>query len=355
MGLLSKIGKGFKKLGRSIASGMRKIGRGVKKVFKKVAGVFGKFGPLGHLAMFFILPGISQTMLNFMGNFGQAVGRFLPKGFTNTFADFGKAMVNGAKGIYNGTVGRVFETVTGAMKNGLDILSQTVTGKTQGGWGSDLSEWFKNFNENGFGKGPTAAETIQGDLNIPTSLPEAAPPGIFDEGYKLPAEAAPPGIFDEGYKIPKADYTLPKGETILSKQEKPGWFKASVDKRKDWAKKDFIGTGVSVGETASLAKDGAMVIAAGSALLSDPDTGAFYNPNIDDANALLTQTNDFTLTNSQANIQSFGIPQNNSLNNLIAQWNMLYGINNSDLNTAYNTPGYGTSFIDYATVASANT
>ena len=118
-------------------------------------------------------------MLNFMGNFGQAVGRFLPKGFTDTFANFGKAMVNGAKGIYNGTVGRVFETVTGAMKNGLDILSQTVTGKTQGGWGTDLSEWFKNFNEHGFGKGPTAAETIQGDLNIPTSLPEAAPPGIL--------------------------------------------------------------------------------------------------------------------------------------------------------------------------------
>ena len=319
MGLLSKIGKGFKKLGRSIAKGIRKIGRGVKKVFKKVAGAFGKLGPIGHLAMFFILPGISNTMLNFMGNFGKAVGRFLPQGFTDTFASFGKAMVNGAKGIYNGTVGRVFDTISGAMKGGLDILSQTVTGQTQGGWGTDLSEWFKNFNENGFGK----------KESLPTVDLSTQIPGNIDSS---------------GLKFEGAD---PTG--------KKGWLRSTIDKRKELAGAEVFNTGVTVGEATSLAKDGATVIAAGSALLSDPASGAFYNPNIDDANALLTQTNDVTLTNSQSNIQSFGIPQNNSLNNLIAQWNMLYGINNSDLNTAQNTPGYGVNFIDYATVAAANT
>ena len=62
MGLFKKLRRGWKKLGSSIAKGMRKIGRGVKKGFKKVTKAFGKLGPLGHLALFFILPGMGKVM-----------------------------------------------------------------------------------------------------------------------------------------------------------------------------------------------------------------------------------------------------------------------------------------------------
>jgi hypothetical protein len=57
MSIFKRIKKGWKKLGSSIAKRMRTVGRGVKKGFAKITKAFGKLGPLGHLALFFILPG----------------------------------------------------------------------------------------------------------------------------------------------------------------------------------------------------------------------------------------------------------------------------------------------------------
>ena len=65
MGIFKKIKRGFKKLGSSIAKGMRKIGRGVKKGFSKLTKAFGKLGPLGHLALFFIMPGMGNVLTSF--------------------------------------------------------------------------------------------------------------------------------------------------------------------------------------------------------------------------------------------------------------------------------------------------
>ena len=89
MGIFNKIKRGFKKLGSSIAKGMRKIGRGVKKGFGKLTKAFGKLGPIGHLAMFFILPGMGNVLTSWMGQFGSKVMSMLPKGFAKTLGTIG--------------------------------------------------------------------------------------------------------------------------------------------------------------------------------------------------------------------------------------------------------------------------
>ena len=65
MGKLKKLGKkiwkGVKKVGK-------KIGRGFKKAFNEVGKAFGKLGPLGTIAMMFILPGLGSAIWNGLGN-----------------------------------------------------------------------------------------------------------------------------------------------------------------------------------------------------------------------------------------------------------------------------------------------
>jgi hypothetical protein len=56
MGILKKIGKVFKK-----------IGKGVKKVFKKFGKFMGKIGIVGNIAMMFILPGIGAALAKGFG------------------------------------------------------------------------------------------------------------------------------------------------------------------------------------------------------------------------------------------------------------------------------------------------
>ena len=83
MGLFKSIKKRFKKLGSSIAKRMRKIGRGVKKGFSKITKAFGKLGPLGQLALFFILPGMGNVLGSWMGQFGSKVMNMLPSNFSS--------------------------------------------------------------------------------------------------------------------------------------------------------------------------------------------------------------------------------------------------------------------------------
>src|SRR6056300_705636 len=111
MGLFKSIKKRFKKLGSSIAKRMRKIGRGVKKGFSKITKAFGKLGPLGQLALFFILPGMGNVLTSWMGQFGSKVMSMLPKGFANTLGTIGTSIKNAASFAYDNTIGAVYNTV----------------------------------------------------------------------------------------------------------------------------------------------------------------------------------------------------------------------------------------------------
>jgi len=101
----------LRKIGKKIAGGFRKVGRKLKKGLGKLAKAFGKLGPLGSLALSFILPGI-----------GSAIGSWLTTGpmgnfFTTIFNGISKA----GKFLKDG-VGTVFNRVTDAIEWGMNTV-----------------------------------------------------------------------------------------------------------------------------------------------------------------------------------------------------------------------------------------
>ena len=66
MGILSKIFKPFKKIirkvGKAIKGVAKIIAKPLKAVLKPIGKIFGKLGPIGTIALGFILPGIGGVM-----------------------------------------------------------------------------------------------------------------------------------------------------------------------------------------------------------------------------------------------------------------------------------------------------
>ncbi len=114
--LLKKAFKGVKKI-------TKKIGKGIKKLAYKVMGALGDLGPIGQLALMFI--GIPPVIGNFFGALGSAVGSFassvLPKTFTTAVQGAWGAIKTAGQGVYN--------TITEAIGNGLDRVSNFAQGK----------------------------------------------------------------------------------------------------------------------------------------------------------------------------------------------------------------------------------
>lgn len=121
----------IRKVGKKIAKGIRKVGRKLKKGLGKVARAFGKLGPLGSIALSFILPGV-----------GNAIGTWF-SGLPSS--DFLVKIVDGirkgASFIKDG-VGTVFNKVTDAIEYGMNAVSSTVGG--QGTVGSNFRNWVSN-------------------------------------------------------------------------------------------------------------------------------------------------------------------------------------------------------------------
>lgn len=118
--LLKKAFKGVKKI-------TKKIGKGIKKLAFKVLGAFNKLGPIGQLALMFI--GIPPVIGNFFGALGSAVGSavgsfaqsVLPKAFTTAIKGAWGAIKTAGQGAYN--------TITEAIGNGFDRVTNFAKGK----------------------------------------------------------------------------------------------------------------------------------------------------------------------------------------------------------------------------------
>ena len=340
MGLFKSIKKRFKKLGSSIAKRMRKIGRGVKKGFSKITKAFGKLGPLGQLALFFILPGMGNVLTSWMGQFGSKVMSMLPKGFANTLGTIGTSIKNAASFAYDNTIGAVYNTVSKALTAGIDMVTKPFMAPGSEG----LATSFKNFVSDTATK---LSPTPSVELNLPDKLPEATP-GVFDKDYKLPTKSTP-GVFDK-------DYKLPEGKDLkiddLPKIKEDSIFRKGVDKLAKVKTKvgdaKILGTGVEVREAASVAKDASGVFSAYKYFNPDNVEGAFYNPNIPMANQL-NQPNDPYTTGS---VDATFIPMNPSsnINSAANAYAGIFGNPGTDpINTAIGAPGYGLTFADYAT------
>lgn len=117
----------IRKVGKKIAKGIRKVGRKLKKGLGKVARAFGKLGPLGSIALSFILPGI-----------GNAIGTWfsgLPS--SNFLVKIVDGIRQGASFIKDG-VGTVFNKVTDAIEYGMNAVSKSNTA------GSTFRDWVSN-------------------------------------------------------------------------------------------------------------------------------------------------------------------------------------------------------------------
>ena len=112
MGFLRKVGKKIKKV-------FKKIGKKLKKGFGKIAKAFGKLGPLGSIALSFLLPGIGNMLTGWLANMGK-FGKFI--------MNVGSKIKQGATWVKEG-VGTVFNKVSDAIEFGMNKFHQDLVVK----------------------------------------------------------------------------------------------------------------------------------------------------------------------------------------------------------------------------------
>tara|TARA_R110002012_G_scaffold59357_1_gene155117 strand:+ start:261 stop:1388 length:1128 start_codon:yes stop_codon:yes gene_type:complete len=365
MGIFKKIKRGFKKLGSSIAKGMRKIGRGVKKGFGKLTKAFGKLGPIGHLAMFFILPGMGNVLTSWMGQFGSKVMSMLPKDFSRILTSVGNGIKSAASKFLTEPLRNVYNTVSGALTNGIDMVTKPFMGPNSEG----LATSFQNFVSDTSAKitgTPTEAPVMPDGpegVEVSTEASKAAAKnlksiqkaskGISNPTYQYNTETGNYEIFDGN----KLEESLVSGKKITPKRtinidKKPGVFKKVVDGVDNFkttvAGTDVLGTGVTIGEGAALAKDTTAVVGAYQAFTAeDGVSGSGFNPDaFNIANAMIPQNDPYTISSQDTSFVP-AQPQN-TLNSAAQSYVDALQIKGPDpISLALNAPGYGYTFEDY--------
>ena len=119
----------LRKKAKQIGNVFKKIGKKLKKGLGKIAKAFGKLGPLGSIALSFLLPGMGSVLSGWLSNMGP-VGEFI--------LNIGSKIQKGANWVKDG-VGRVFNRVTDAIEYGMNKVSGTFGGS--GTAGSNFRNW----------------------------------------------------------------------------------------------------------------------------------------------------------------------------------------------------------------------
>ena len=185
----------LRKIGKKIKRGFSKIGKKLKKGLGKIAKAFGKLGPLGSIALSFILPGMGSVLSGWLGNMGS-VGKFI--------LDIGAKIGKGANWVKDG-VGRVFNKVTDAIEYGMNKVSGTFGGTGQAG--SNFRNWVS---EQTKGFIDPSTQGIE-DITVPGSTKTITGPDGFTKEIKVPETtiSAEAQIGIGGPKVPQT----PKGMT----------------------------------------------------------------------------------------------------------------------------------------------
>ena len=160
----------LRKKAKQIGRAIKKVGKKLKKGFGKVAKAFGKLGPLGTIAMSFILPGVGSAMSGWLGNFGSSVMKMLPEGMSTFIGQVGNTIRSAASGISEG-IGKVFGKITDGIEYGMNKLGSPF-GK------GDVGSNFRNFlNDLSGGKIGEAEFGTKPAIDAPTvpTKPKATP------------------------------------------------------------------------------------------------------------------------------------------------------------------------------------
>lgn len=179
----------LRKIGKKIGRGIKSVGKKFKKGLGKIAKAFGKLGPIGSIALSFMLPGIGAWISS------VAQG-------SSFLAPIAKGLVNAGNFIKDG-VGTVFNRVTDAIEYSMNKVSSFVGG--EGMAGSNFRNWVSE-TTGGFVEPST--EGIQ-DMSIPADTKVLKTPGGKEMTFEVPESTISPeaqvGI--GGPKMPKP----PKG------------------------------------------------------------------------------------------------------------------------------------------------
>ncbi len=195
----------LRKIGKKIGKGIKSIGKKLKSGLGKVAKAFGKLGPLGSIALSFILPGI--------GTWISSVAQG-----SSFLAPIAQGLVNAGKFVKNG-VGKVFNKVTDAIEYSINKVSsiggEGVAGSNFRNWASEVTGGFIEPSTQGVSDitVPGSTKTITGpdgftkDIQVPeTTISADAQIGIG--GPKVPQ--TPKGMTDPVY-MDGIDTDLKKG------------------------------------------------------------------------------------------------------------------------------------------------
>ena len=123
----------FKKLFKGIGKFFKKIGKGIKKAFKAFGKFMGKIGPLGSIAMMFILPGIGSAI---SGAFKSVIGQTAAQA-TASAAGASAASAATAAGASSAAASAAGAAATAkaaaAIKAGTMAVTKSATGMFAGG------------------------------------------------------------------------------------------------------------------------------------------------------------------------------------------------------------------------------
>lgn len=180
----------LRQIGKKIGKGIKSVGKKLKSGLGKVAKAFGKLGPLGSIALSFMLPGI--------GSWISSVAQG-----SSFLAPIAQGLVNAGKFVKNG-VGKVFNKVTDAIEYSINKVS-SIGG--EGVAGSNFRNWASEAT-NGFIEPSTQGVS---DITVPGSTKTITGPDGFTKDIQVPETtiSADAQVGIGGPKVPQT----PKGMT----------------------------------------------------------------------------------------------------------------------------------------------
>jgi hypothetical protein len=156
----------LRKKAKQIGRAIKKVGKKIKKAFGKVAKAFGKLGPIGSIAMSFLLPGLGQALSGWIGSFGQGVMNILPKGASEFLSGAAEFIRNNAIRPVTGKISQVYDSITGALSAGFEGAKNIIeTGVNKLGGlvgkeelGTDIRNYFANLKPSKTAETPKVAD-----------------------------------------------------------------------------------------------------------------------------------------------------------------------------------------------------
>ena len=231
----------LRKKAKQIGRAIKKVGKKIKKTFGKVAKAFGKLGPIGSIAMSFLLPGLGQAMSGWIGSFGKGVMNILPKGASEFLSGAAEFIRNNAIRPVTGKISQVYDSITGALSAGFEGAKNIIeTGVNKLGGlvgkeelGTDIRNYFANLKPSKTAETPKVTD-VDKDFVGPMPKPKDVVADAVDLKEKYSDEIS-------AYKKVKAVGTF--GETIQAQED----YAEAMQEREDDRRRAYFS---SVGEQA---------------------------------------------------------------------------------------------------------